>query len=162
VDCDKVVYYSEYVPAEDEWKKTTTQQRVQRGLDIRHKMQNAFSDAFKNNYKRVVIMGSDCYDLDARTINQAFDALKQKDVVIGPATNGGYYLLGMKKLYGEFFKNHTGQASDILPDIIADLEGNDINYELLPALVNILEEKDIALLAHTRPVATTTTVIATV
>jgi len=148
VDGDKVVYYSEYVPAEDEWKKRAIQQRVQRGFDTRHKMQNAFSDAFKNNYERVVIMGSDCYNLDTGMINEAFEALKQKDVVIGPATNGGYYLLGMKKLHGEFFRNHTGNTSTILPDIIADLESNDISYELLPALTNIPEEKDIATLKH--------------
>jgi len=59
-------------------------------------MQNAFQNGFNNNYKKVVIVGSDLYDLKPKHINEAFNALDKNDAVIGPAEDGGYYLLGMK------------------------------------------------------------------
>ena len=56
-----------------------------------------FSIPFKNEYKEVVMIGADCFALTSEHINKAFQVLSDHDFVLGPATDGGYYLIGMKK-----------------------------------------------------------------
>jgi glycosyltransferase A (GT-A) superfamily protein (DUF2064 family) len=59
-------------------------------------MRNGFIDGFAMGYKRVVLIGSDIPDLPLGSIREAFASLGKKDVVIGPAYDGGYYLIGFK------------------------------------------------------------------
>ena len=69
------------------------------------KLQKAFGDAFAAGAQRVVTIGCDCPDLNKEHIGRAFDALYMKDVVLGPATDGGYYLIGMKCPCDALFKD---------------------------------------------------------
>ncbi len=69
----------------------------QRGKDIGERMYNAFLDVFALGFKRAALIGSDCPDLPARMINQAFTKLAAADVVFGPGTDGGYYLIGCNR-----------------------------------------------------------------
>ncbi|OGP67619.1 MAG: hypothetical protein A2031_09565 [Deltaproteobacteria bacterium RBG_19FT_COMBO_43_11] len=70
----------------------------QQGFDLGEKMKNAFGASFAGDFKTAVLIGSDCPDLPRRVIDEAFDALDhQNDAVIGPASDGGYYLIGFKK-----------------------------------------------------------------
>lgn len=69
----------------------------QRGKDIGERMYNAFLDVFALGFKRAVLIGSDCPDLPARMINKAFTKLAAADVVLGPGTDGGYYLIGCNR-----------------------------------------------------------------
>jgi len=94
INCDKAVYYSIKVRNNDIWDKTVYQKHQQKGNDLGERMHNAFREAFSKGYKKVVIVGSDLYDLEAKDINYAFEQLSKCDVVIGPAVDGGYYLLG--------------------------------------------------------------------
>ena len=71
--------------------------------DLGEKMLSAFTFAFAIGYKNVVIIGSDCIQLSAKIIEEAFELFRSNDVVIGPAKDGGYYLLGMNTLYKELF-----------------------------------------------------------
>ena len=63
--------------------------------DLGHRMQRAFEDHFSTGAERVVIVGSDCPSNDWRNIQNAFDSLDHHDCVIGPANDGGYYLIGL-------------------------------------------------------------------
>jgi rSAM/selenodomain-associated transferase 1 len=68
----------------------------QNGKDLGERMRNGFIDGFAMGYKRVVLIGSDIPDLPMKYIEEAFKSLKEMDAVIGPAYDGGYYLIGFK------------------------------------------------------------------
>jgi rSAM/selenodomain-associated transferase 2/rSAM/selenodomain-associated transferase 1 len=63
--------------------------------DLGDRMQRAFAAAFSSDMEQVVIIGCDCPANDAQNLQEAFEALNLADVVIGPAYDGGYYLIGL-------------------------------------------------------------------
>lgn len=69
---------------------------TQQGEDLGERMKNGFIEAFAMKFKRVVLIGSDIPDLPLEFIEEAFTSLQEKDVVIGPSLDGGYYLIGFK------------------------------------------------------------------
>ena len=79
------------------WLGDAIPARAQTGKTLGDKMRNAFSDVFARDVDQVVLMGSDLPDLDIRIIDESFELLKKKDLVIGPAEDGGYYLIGWRK-----------------------------------------------------------------
>lgn len=122
INCDKAVYYSIKVRNNDIWDKTVYQKHQQRGNDLGERMHNAFREAFSKGYKKVVIVGSDLYDLEAKDINYAFEQLSKCDVVIGPAVDGGYYLLGMKIMHSQIFQNKDWGTSTVFQSTINNLQ----------------------------------------
>jgi rSAM/selenodomain-associated transferase 1 len=69
----------------------------QRGDHLGDRMQNAFADTFSDGFYRVVLVGTDIPDLPGSIIDQAFKKLSRHPSVVGPAIDGGYYLIGFKK-----------------------------------------------------------------
>ena len=67
------------------------------------KMEHAFEQSFENGYEKVVIIGSDLYDITPQIIEIAFENLNVNDLVLGPAKDRGYYLLGMKSIHKPSF-----------------------------------------------------------
>ena len=126
LDCEKAVYYSVEVQEKDIWDASIYQKYQQHGEDLGERMLNVFSDAFKNRYEKVVIIGSDLYDLRQNHINEAFKMLNNYDVVIGPAQDGGYYLLGMNSLNSLVFKNKVWGSSTVLNDTLNDLKNKSV------------------------------------
>ncbi|CAN5263746.1 TIGR04282 family arsenosugar biosynthesis glycosyltransferase [soil metagenome] len=98
-----VVYYGDFINPEDGW--TGYQKYQQLGNDLGERMSHAFEEQFREGAERVVIVGSDCFEITPEHLNQAFDELKTTDVVIGPATDGGYYLLGMTQFHPFLLEN---------------------------------------------------------
>ena len=119
--CDKAVYYSVKVRENDIWNENIYQKYRQIGEDLGERMLNAFVNAFNSGYTNVVIIGSDLYDLNSSHIEEAFKALDKNDVVIGPALDGGYYLLGMKKVHLPVFKNKDWGTSTVYNETVKDL-----------------------------------------
>jgi len=68
----------------------------QNGENLGERMKNGFMEAFAIGFKRVVLIGSDIPDLSLEFIEEAFHSLQEKDAVIGPSLDGGYYLIGFK------------------------------------------------------------------
>lgn len=68
----------------------------QSGSDLGERMQGAFMDAFSLGHRRVVLIGSDCPYISADLLGRAFSFLDESDTVFGPATDGGYYLVGQR------------------------------------------------------------------
>lgn len=122
VNSDKHVYYSVKVRANDLWSEDHFQKFQQEGEDLGIRMKNAFQHAFDMGYEKVVIVGSDLYDLRAEHIEKAFDMLHDNDVVIGPALDGGYYLLGMKTIKQDIFQNKEWGTSTVRAATLADLK----------------------------------------
>jgi uncharacterized protein len=140
---DKVVYYSNYVDTEDVWPNTTFQKKLQNGNDLGEKMNNAFVEGFQSGYERVCIIGTDCFELSQDIIKQAFDQLHTNDAVIGPAKDGGYYLLGMKKHMPELFRNKMWSTDTVATDTIQNFKDLNITFAQLVVLSDVDEEKDL-------------------
>jgi uncharacterized protein len=145
---NKVVYYSHFADTEDAWANFIFQKKVQQGNDLGEKMQNAFAEGFKNGYTSICIIGTDCLELTSKIIKQAFDQLETHDTVIGPAKDGGYYLLGMKKLIPELFQNKNWSTDTVAKDTINDFKRLELSFAQLPALTDVDEEKDLPLHFH--------------
>ena len=125
----KWVYYSDDIWENDIWDKSVYEKKVQSGNDLGERMSNAFIDGFNAGHEKIIIIGSDMYDLNENDLLEAFQILDHHDYVIGPAIDGGSYLLGMKVLNPVLFKNKTWGTDTVLEDTIQDLKGK--NYDLL-------------------------------
>ena len=122
VAADRAVYYSVKIRENDIWDATIFQKHQQFGEDLGLRMLHAFKNGFKAGYEKVMIIGSDLYDLTAETIENAFIALENNEVVIGPAEDGGYYLLGMNSLEEKIFKNKDWGTETVRKDTLEDLK----------------------------------------
>ena len=132
---DKVVYFSEKIDNNDFWENSLFEKKLQKGVDLGERMHHAFDTAFNKGYKKVLIIGSDLFDLTSSLITSAFEALETYDISIGPSLDGGYYLLGMKKLQPEVFKNKKWGTDSVLENTLQDLKKQKI--KLLKALNDI-------------------------
>ncbi|HMP99749.1 MAG TPA: TIGR04282 family arsenosugar biosynthesis glycosyltransferase [Cyclobacteriaceae bacterium] len=142
---DKVIFYTDYIDKEDSWSNVSFIKEVQPYGDLGKKMEQAFIWSFERKYEKVCIIGTDCFELNAAIINEAFDQLSKNDCVIGPAKDGGYYLLGMKKMYSELFKNKRWSTDEVYNQTIADFEKLKLSYYKLPLLSDIDTEEDLPL-----------------
>ena len=130
---NKHVYYSGNIPETDIWEDENFSKKLQHGNDLGDRMQRAFKDGFDAGYEKVIIIGSDMYDLNSQDLYNAFSKLDLHDFVIGPAKDGGYYLLGMKRLKPEIFQHKSWGMSTVLEDTFRDLKGENLV---------LLEERD--------------------
>jgi rSAM/selenodomain-associated transferase 1 len=134
---EKEVYYSEEIWENDIWDNQKFGKKLQVGEDLGIRMANAFQEGFKNEYQKIIIIGSDMLDLSQEDLEEAFKSLEKNDFVVGPAEDGGYYLLGMKKFLPALFKNKTWGTGTVLKDTLSDLKNetttlletrNDVDY----------------------------------
>jgi rSAM/selenodomain-associated transferase 1 len=122
VSADKAIYYSVKITENDIWDARIFKKHAQIGEDLGIRMLHAFKNGFDAGYEKVIIIGSDLYDLSSEEIEKAFTALATNDLVIGPAEDGGYYLLGMKSLHTTIFKNKDWSTETVRKDTLEDLK----------------------------------------
>ena len=141
--CDKLVYFSSYIPMSDLiWFGDEFQHRLQEGSDLGERMSRAFREVFEEGYDRVIIIGSDCAELNESIVIRAYHELEDSDIVIGPATDGGYYLLGMNEYHPELFENKTWSTNSVFDETIQDMIDNGWIWQELPILSDIDTEED--------------------
>lgn len=128
--CTRHLYYSNTVPETDAWDPQLYEKRTQQGEDLGVRMYNAFKDGFHQGYEKVVIIGSDIFDLNPEDLENAFISLNTHDYVFGPAQDGGYYLLGMKSLTKKLFQNKSWGTDTVLKDSLKDITNEPV--ALLP------------------------------
>jgi rSAM/selenodomain-associated transferase 1 len=136
-DSDKRVFYSSYTESGDVFSEEQFSKTLQIQGDLGQKMSAGFQVAFDDNYDRVVIIGSDCYELSTEILNQAFEALLENDFVIGPAKDGGYYLLGMRQLEPAIFQNKTWSHEGLYKATVADFKALNYSFAELPMLSDV-------------------------
>ena len=122
VSADKKVFYSEKIEQHDVWTEMNFSKALQTKGNLGQRMENAFRTAFEKGYKKVLIVGSDLYSLKTSHIEKALHQLDKKEVVIGPAQDGGYYLLGLKKNLPALFCNKSWGTSTVLKETLNDLK----------------------------------------
>jgi rSAM/selenodomain-associated transferase 1 len=86
----------------------------QRGAELGARMENAFRKCFAMGYREVVVIGTDTPWMGVERVRRAFAELKANDVVIGPAEDGGYYLLGMSKMVPDIFRGIPWSTERVL------------------------------------------------
>ena len=143
VAADKFIYFSDSVDETIGYVNTPVHKVVQSGNDLGEKMNNAFAQLFKSGYTRVVIVGTDCPGINENILEKAFGELNNSDVVIGPATDGGYYLLGMKEMHNDLFEKIAWSTAIVLHSTIERCNTNNLSYSLLKALSDVDEEADL-------------------
>ncbi|AEI47934.1 TIGR04282 family arsenosugar biosynthesis glycosyltransferase [Runella slithyformis] len=139
-----IIYYGDFINANDLWKEPHfAKKRQYDSPDLGDRMKMAFEAELASS-ARVVIVGSDCLAIREAHLSMAFAALENHEVVIGPADDGGYYLLGMKQLHQNLFENKSWSQPSLLNETIADLaqmstgnNGLNNNYFLLETLSDI-------------------------
>jgi uncharacterized protein len=111
--------------------------------DLGHKMRLAFERAFTLNNQRVVIIGTDCPDIDQSILTKSFNSLEHHDLVLGVAEDGGYYLIGLNQPIVELFHNITWGTEQVLNQTknIAQQLKLDVHY--LPTLADVDRPEDL-------------------
>ena len=136
-NCSHFVFYSSYVHVQDVFDDDVFTKFVQEGEDLGERMMNAFKKVFGLGCKKVCIIGSDCYELQTEILNEAFEKLDTTEVVIGPATDGGYYLLGMKQLHNDLFTGKDWGTSSVFDDTMDTITKAGLSYAELAVLNDI-------------------------
>lgn len=124
----KRVGYSNRVHDNDLWENELFEKFAQEGDDLGIRMEAAFKQGFTDDYEKIVIIGSDLYDLKTAHLEAAFAALDTHDAVIGPALDGGYYLLGLRNLVPAIFYNKDWGTTTVLADTKEDLKNKTVHY----------------------------------
>ena len=141
---DKIVFYSTILEEEDLWNKEVYKKQLQTGNDLGERMRNAFDYAFEQGNKEVAIIGTDCLEITSAIIMNAFAYLKNNDVVIGPASDGGYYLLAMKQAHHPLFQNIEWSTDEVLKMTLAICTQLNLTVHLLPQLSDVDNEHDLS------------------
>lgn len=136
----KTVYYGDFINENDLWNGWS--KALQSDGDLGTRMKQAFREQFENGAGSVVIIGSDCLVLQARHLEEAFQALQTHDVVIGPSTDGGYYLLGMSSLHEVLFDEMPWSQPTLMEKTTTALQSKNLSCHLLEPLTDIDEWAD--------------------
>jgi len=132
----KYVFYSSTIGPDDYWSNKFTK-KVQAGEDLGERMKNAFRTLRDEGYTKLVIIGTDCFEVTTEIINNAFRLLENNDIVIGPATDGGYYLLGLKKLYDELFMDIAWSTGRVFEQTLSACDKLGVSVSILPVLTDV-------------------------
>ncbi len=135
VEADKFLFYDSKIVHKDIWHNNDFIKLLQKGVDLGERMKNAFAEIFDRNYERVVIVGSDLPELSTGIISAAFTKLENTEFVIGPAEDGGYYLLGMKQPFGSVFDINDWGTESVGRATMQKLRGKSVT--VLPMLNDI-------------------------
>ncbi len=158
-DVQCYVFYSDHIDFTDDWREPHFIKRVQTGRDLGERIFHAFESVLKL-HEKVCIIGSDCPTLNNEILQQAFDALGTHDFVIGPSTDGGYYLLGMSNTATASSENDSvGYLFEEMPwstaRVFAETRERILQHEktpaVLPELTDIDEEADWLLFQKNAP-----------
>ncbi len=136
VQARRYLFYSHWVDFADAWPNAAFEKHLQVSADLGGRMRSAFDLALQS-HQRAVIIGSDCSQLKHELLVQTFALLENNDCVIGPATDGGYYLLGLNSPCPQLFSGISWSSDKVLPQTLAVLEKLGKTHTLLPVLSDI-------------------------
>ena len=137
LNSDIYIYYADAISSTDQWEKDRYIKRLQQNTDLGSRMFTAFEEVFQDKHDKVCIIGSDCLQLSTDTLKQAFELLDQYDIVIGPAVDGGYYLLGMKEQVRPVFSSINWSTNQVFDQTIQLIKKHSYSFALLTQLADI-------------------------
>jgi len=140
---DVRVYYSEFIPDVDFWDLSVHTKHLQEGSTLGERMIHALDESFEVGYNKLVVIGSDCPQLNSSHIERAFAQLEDVEVVLGPARDGGYYLIGMKEMHEFLFVDKSWSTELLFDQTINDLIEHRLSWYELPILSDIDTVEDL-------------------
>lgn len=111
--------------------------------DLGQRLAHAFRESFQTGCRRVVVVGTDCPGLSEVIVHQAFEHLEDHDVVIGPAEDGGYYLIGLAKPAEELFTGIAWGTGQVLETTLAAAISSELSIAVLPTLTDVDRPEDL-------------------
>jgi len=120
----------------------------QQGSDLGERMSNAFLHAFADGHAKALLIGSDCPDISRTIINRGFMQLDTHDIVLGPAHDGGYYLIGLRRPEPELFSNMNWGTGCVLQQTLEKIDAANLTVALLPELHDIDRFEDLKYYNH--------------
>jgi rSAM/selenodomain-associated transferase 1 len=142
VGAERWLFYSDFIDNNDDWLEADFSKKIQSDGDLGERMQQAFREAFEAGAGKVIIIGSDCPELTREILQMAFDKLDETDLVLGPASDGGYYLLGMKELEPSVFHGIEWSTETVLARTLEKIQAAGKSCALLPVLSDVDTEAD--------------------
>lgn len=127
-----------------EWLGSSLVYRRQSEGDIGDRMASAFQLSFAAGMNAVVVIGTDCPDLNAPLMAEAFQLLRQHDLVLGPALDGGYYLIGLRRLIPELFTGIPWSTAEVLQQTITIAKRLGLAVAKLPLLSDVDRPEDLS------------------
>ncbi|HEY9797089.1 MAG TPA: TIGR04282 family arsenosugar biosynthesis glycosyltransferase [Leptolyngbyaceae cyanobacterium] len=125
------------------WLGTSVIYRQQGDGDLGRRMAIAFQTALEAGKQRVVVIGTDCPDLKAEVMVKAFNALEQHDLVLGPAQDGGYYLIGLCRLIPQLFTGISWSTAEVLQQTMSIAQRLELAVAYLPMLSDVDRPEDL-------------------
>lgn len=130
------VFYSDFIDLADDWPSPPFLKRLQSGPDLGARMNHALSEVLKH-HPRAVLVGADVPDIHPDHISTAFQRLKEFPLVLGPAADGGYYLIGLTQAQPELFRHINWSTPSVLTETLLRSSELSIPYHLLETLHDI-------------------------
>lgn len=143
ISADKFVYYEGATETNDIWDNDIYIKKKQVEDSLGGKMAEAFRTVFSKGYNQVLIVGSDCAELTSAVINAAIMVLSSHDMVLGPAKDGGFYLLGMNKMNEALFSLESYSHAKVAKDTLTIADENGITYACTLTLSDVDEVEDV-------------------
>jgi hypothetical protein len=111
--------------------------------DLGQRMMRSLVDAFSNNAEQVIIIGTDCPGLNSHILASALEKLKVCDLVLGPALDGGYYLIGLRRVVPELFSQISWGTAQVFQQTIEIAQKLNLLSGYLPSLADIDRPEDL-------------------
>jgi rSAM/selenodomain-associated transferase 1 len=118
--------------------------------DLGDRLARAAQSAFNQGSTRVIIIGTDCPALDTPVLQQAFHQLQQRDLVLGPAVDGGYYLVGSRRFIPEIFQEIAWSTDQVLHQTVHKAEQLGLAIAYLPLLSDVDYPSDLEIWEQVR------------
>lgn len=133
---ERLLFYSDTIDEQDEWPAAFFAKHLQQGSDLGARMAHALGQALAGA-ERAVLIGSDIPGLTADILAQAFDLLEGHDFVLGPAADGGYYLIGMRQPAAAIFEGIIWSTPTVLQATLERIQALGGSCSFLPTLSDI-------------------------
>jgi uncharacterized protein len=125
------------------WLGDDLDYREQTGHDLGARMSRAFEDAFDDGFTRVIIVGCDCPGISIGILDTALERLTEWDLVLGPANDGGYYLIGLREPHSELFRNVAWGTDRVLDQTVGIAHYLQLSVIFVSALDDVDRPQDL-------------------
>jgi rSAM/selenodomain-associated transferase 2/rSAM/selenodomain-associated transferase 1 len=116
--------------------------------DLGSRMERAFREAFRTRVGPVVLVGTDCPGMTSAHLREAFVSLRHKDLVLGPAKDGGYYLIGLRRDVPGLFRGVSWGSGEVLERTLHIARARNLHVELLDLLDDVDRPEDLPVWEH--------------
>ncbi|MEO1373296.1 MAG: TIGR04282 family arsenosugar biosynthesis glycosyltransferase [Cyanobacteria bacterium J06635_10] len=125
------------------WLGTELNYQLQGEGDLGKRMENSFLSAFARGAQEVVIIGIDCPGVNVEVLTEGFERIQHCDLLLGPAVDGGYYLIGLKRVIGQLFTNIDWGTTKVLQQTVDIAQQLNLSIAYLQTLADIDRAEDL-------------------